>query len=411
MTLSPSHSAVAPALGYYYQAIYALRLLLLEDDSSASISIESWDDVVLEKGAARELHQLKHTIDLSKTIGLKTPGLWRTLTVWLDYTKVQDTSHSRFFLATVATLQKGSLLDCLRDSSADRTALCAALNAEAERVLEEREQAKAAKKLPNEWPYADRWKDCARYLAATPAERLELLKRASLLPGSFSIDTAQQELGKILARSFPAMIIVELTKQLLAWWDREVLESLTRERKVPLQADEVRLFITKLGASLIDNGFFEDTQTHLVTLEPPAAGVAHQLDFINASESQRNRSTQMEMRARAQRSAWMKADVTKIEALRKYDTELIEEWSYRFDLRADEYRDADHVIKARSGRELLNWSHLNAPLEVRRIDANYHNPDLIRGTYVYLSGDGSVGWHPDYLTLLQGVNAKSKGSK
>lgn len=410
MTSPTPHSAVASALGYYYQAVYALRLLLLNDEPTASISIESWDDVVLESGAARELHQLKHTIDLSKTIGIKTPGLWRTLTVWLDYTKLQDSSQSLYFLATVATVQKDSALECLREPTADRTALLEALNAEAQRVLDEREHAKSAKEPENKWPHADRWKDCARYLKATQAERNALLKRASLLPGSFSIDTAKREVGTILARSCPAKIIPELTKQLLAWWDREVLETLTHERKTPLQAEEVRSFITKLGATLIDNGFFEDTQTYLATIAPPSVSITHQLDFINASASQRTRSTQMEMRARAQRSAWMKADVTKINALRKYDDDLIREWSYRFDLHCEDCKDADGVTKAKNGREMLDWSHLRAPLEVRRIDPNYHNLDLVRGTYIYLSGDASVGWHPDYQAMLEAL-ARSTGPK
>lgn len=367
MTSLTPHSAVASALGYYYQAVYALRLLLLNEEPTASISIESWDDVVLESGAARQLHQLKHTIDLNKTIGIKTPGLWRTLTVWLDYTKLQDSSQSLYFLATVATIQKDSALECLREPKADRKALFEALNAEAQRVLDEREHAKSAKEPENKWPYADRWKDCARYLEATQAERNALLKRASLLPGSFSIDTAKQEVGKLLARSYPAKILPELTKQLLAWWDREVLETLTHERKTPLQAEEVRSFMTKLGATLIDNGFFEDTQTYLATIEPPSVNIAHQLDFVNASQSQRNRSTQMEMRARAQRAAWMKADVTKIDAIEKYDDHLIEEWSYRFDLHCEDCKDADALKKTKNGREMLDWSHLRAPGEVRRL--------------------------------------------
>ena len=77
------HSAAGLALGYYYQVVCALRLLLL-DYEDATVSIESWGDVYLEKSDRRELHQLKHNLDTNKTIGIKSRGVWRTLTVFLN---------------------------------------------------------------------------------------------------------------------------------------------------------------------------------------------------------------------------------------------------------------------------------------------------------------------------------------
>jgi hypothetical protein len=406
---SPSpHSAVGPALGYYYQAIYALRLLLLEDDPVACIAIESWDDVVLEKGVARELHQLKHTIDLAKTIGIKSPALWRTLTVWLDYSSSQDASYSHFFLATVASLQSGSELECLRLPGSDRKALVQALEDEAQRVIDARKQAELDKLPKDKWPYADRWKDCNQFINTPLSKRTALLNRAALLPESFSISSAQIEISKILGRMFPSRILPELTKQLLAWWDREVLETLTGERASPLFVDEVRAFITKRAALLYQNGFFEDTSTYRLIISPNAPAINAQLDMIEASVSQRQRATEMELRARAQRAAWMKADVTKTQAIKQYDAFLVEEWSYRFDIRCDESKDKDEKTKQKHGRDLLNWSHLDAPNEVRRIDQEYHNPDLVRGSYIYLSGNGAVGWHPQYVELLKQTKGKGK---
>ncbi|MDH3349299.1 MAG: hypothetical protein OEM02_14515 [Desulfobulbaceae bacterium] len=43
------HSAVGPALGYYYQAYYALITLFNSKDDDAFVSIESWDDVYFEE--------------------------------------------------------------------------------------------------------------------------------------------------------------------------------------------------------------------------------------------------------------------------------------------------------------------------------------------------------------------------
>ena len=411
MPSANAHSAADSALGYYYQAVYALRLLLL-DHEEACVSIESWDDVYLEKRDRRELHQLKHSLDTSKTIGIKSRGVWRTLTIWLEYCDHQDFSQSRFVLATVAALQAGSPLECLRSDNADRTDLLKALTNEAERVRDERQKAKEAGKPESKWPHADRSADCARFLEATPVERDSLLKRVTMCPSSFNIGQARSEIGKILGRLVPASVIQELTKHLLAWWDRQVVETLTGERTDPLHAEEVRAEVVRRAAILLDNGFFEDTDTYYGQIEPSAPGVMRQLAFISATRSQRDRSAPIEMAARAQRAAWMKADMSKATAIRNYDKILIKEWSYRFGEKVDECEGADDATKMSHGRSLLDWSHFNAPQEVRRIDPKYENPDLIRGSYLYLSGSGMVGWHPDYVDLLKApLDVKKKGTK
>jgi hypothetical protein len=410
MSSPNAHSAADSALGYYYQAVYALRLLLL-DHEDASVSIESWDDVYLEKNDRRELHQLKHSLDTGKTIGIKSRGVWRTLTVWLDYCKLNGFSQSRFVLATVAVLQKDSKLECLRIEGSDRAELVDALTREAERVRDERQKAKNAGKPQNEWPHADRAEDCETFLNALPTERAGLIERVTICPGSFNIKEAQTEIGKILGRFAPKTIVHTLTKQLLAWWDRQVVETLTRERTEPLSAEEIRAEIVRRAGILLDNGFFEDTETYIGTLEPCAAAVTQQFDFIEATGSQRARAVPLELEARAQRMAWMKADMSKTSAIRAYDKILIKEWSYRFGRNLDACDGVNAATKAHYGRNLLDWSHFNAPLEVRRIDAKYENQDFVRGCYLYLSGLGSVGWHPDFEELLKALSAgKNKGA-
>lgn len=410
MTSPKTHSAAPSALGYYYQAVYALRLLLSGHDD-ASVSIESWDDVYLEAGARRELHQLKHSLGDSKQIGIKSRGVWRTLTIWLDFAAKFDISQTTFVLATVASVQSGSPLECLIDESADRSEVIKALVGEAERVRDERLEAKLRGKPENKWPHAERAADCDRFLLATAGEREALLKRVKACPSSFNIAEAKVELAKLLAHTVPKSVISELSAQLLAWWDRQVVETLTGERGAALFAEEVRSEVTKRAAALHEGGFFDDTLTYLGEISPVAESVTHQLDLIDATRSQRKRVPPVEMAARAQRAAWMKADILKTVAIQKYDGRLIQEWSYRFDDTVDKCEGADGETKKSHGRELLNWSHYEAPRDVPRIDLKYDNPDFIRGSYLYLSGQGAVGWHPDYVELLAKLAEKSRGRK
>ncbi len=105
---------------------------------------------------------------------------------------------------------------------------------------------------------------------------------------------AKSEIGKVLGRLVPKSVIQEVTKHLLAWWDRQVVETLTGERTEALHAEEVRAEIVRRAAILLENGFFEDTETYYGEIEASAPSVMHQLDFINATRSQRDRSVPIE---------------------------------------------------------------------------------------------------------------------
>src|SRR3712207_3303055 len=94
--MSGEFSANASALGYYYQARYAL-LLLLNADIESEISIERLDDIAFEKdSSAVQLLQTKHHITHTASLTDSSADLWNTLRVWstaitedsLDPTKV-----------------------------------------------------------------------------------------------------------------------------------------------------------------------------------------------------------------------------------------------------------------------------------------------------------------------------------
>ena len=118
-----NHSAIGPALGYYYQAIFALITLFDSKNDNAFVSIESFDDVYHEDGNQKNLHQLKH---------------WKTLKVWCDFLISNDPNDGIFTLSTVASLDSNSALNVLIDDITSRDSLESKLLNEAQRVLDER---------------------------------------------------------------------------------------------------------------------------------------------------------------------------------------------------------------------------------------------------------------------------------
>jgi len=399
-----SHSAVGPALGYYYQAIFALISLLDSQNDNAFVSIETFDDVYHEDGARKILIQLKHKTTNSK-ISIKDDDLWKTLKVWCDFIQSNDPKDGIFTLSTVASIDEDNPLNVLKSESEDRSKLETLLLDEAKRVIDERQNVKnenidllsrgqKEKKLPFETKY----KGCEAFYSLTVTKRQALLKNTKINTNIFPISEASNEVVKRIKKSTKKNNQIVLAESIIAWWDREAVRSLTRERNECLYLSELQEFISRKNAELYNDGFTDDIDD--VELPPPdMSHPAHikQLEIIDATETQRRRSFNTEVKARIQRDIWMRNNFPSIFKLKKYDEALIDEWSYRFDEIDDTISENE---KRSEGRTLLDWSHSEANAQVKSISPNYSNPDLIRGSFQMLSKDKRVGWHCDYKSLI-----------
>ena len=205
-----------------------------------------------------------------------------------------------------------------------------------------------------------------------------------------------------IKRSTQPKNYISLAESIIAWWDREAVRSLTRERKECIYLSELQEFISKKNSELYNDGFTDDIDD----LELPTPDISHtihveQLEIIDASSTQKKRSFNTELKARIQRGIWIKNNLSSASKLNKYDENLIEEWSYKF----DEIKETSNTIseeeKKEKGRNLLDWTHNEANSQVKNISQHYDNPDLIRGSYQMLSKDKSVGWHCDYNSLIK----------
>jgi hypothetical protein len=403
-----SHQAVGPALGYYYQAIYALVTLFDSKNPGAYVSIETFDDVFLSDGLKKELHQLKHSISEGTTISIKSDELWRTLKVWCDYLSTNNVSDGIFMLSTVATLDSGSELEVLLNNSSSRTKLETELVAEATRVMGKRNDVASENvvKLSNrekesDLPFAKKYKGCQAFLALSSQQRKTLLKNVSMKTKSFTVAQATDEVLKRIRPTTDPKIQLSLAERILEWWDRQAVQSLTGERHQCIYQSELQEFISRKGMELYDDGFTND----LPDMEIPPIVSPHpvqkkQLELIEASRTQVNRSYQTEIRARIQREKWIGDNLPAAKKLEKYDESLIQEWSYKFGEIVDKKDRCTEDLLKEEGRSLLDWTHNEAHQQVSKISKSYDNPDLIRGSYQMLSSSKKVGWHCDFQTLL-----------
>ena len=132
------HSAVDSTLGYVFQTLQALIILLQANDDE-SVSLELTDDVTLHHapsthGSADSRYQVAHSNKPSlPEVTLKSTKLWKTIGIWAS----EYASTERYFLLTCAPVSAD--LQCLTTGD-DRTAVQTKLEEEAALVIMEQQQ-------------------------------------------------------------------------------------------------------------------------------------------------------------------------------------------------------------------------------------------------------------------------------
>mgnify|MGYP006994445583 CR=1 FL=1 len=139
------HNADAAALGFYYQAYFALETLMLQTADDAAVAVERLDDVELVADGQKLLFQLKHSL-LTKPapITIASRALWRTVAVWADLLPTITLADTTLHLVAVGAISAGCPLDALTNTDVDRSAVVQAMVEEAQRVVDERAKAKQA---------------------------------------------------------------------------------------------------------------------------------------------------------------------------------------------------------------------------------------------------------------------------
>jgi hypothetical protein len=70
----------------------------------------------------------------------------------------------------------------------------------------------------------------------------------------------------------------------------------------------------------------------------------------------------------------------------------------------------DEKTKKRHGRDLLDWSHLEAFRAIAPVRAQAPHDYLTQGTYQLLAHAGEVGWHPEFAALMRATRKRKKAS-
>jgi hypothetical protein len=395
MASGSQHSASDSAIGYYYQGMYAL-LVLLDANDDARVSVETADDVTIEDGATH-LYQLKHSLSPGTPLTIKADGLWKTIKVWCDH---GPQSGDQFILATCAVVNDDDILQELTEIGSIRSdALVKLFDDEATRVRAAR--AKPVAKGETK-PYATRSPGCEAWLGLSPAGRQSFLSSIRLMPAVPNAADIPDAVAQKLKTCVLADVRQRLVERLLEWWDRQVILSMLNRRdrkisKTELLAQIERLIIEHSNRGLPDDvaGLFPDD------LDAETGGImARQIELVAGGRSRIKRAAIARWRVRTQREKWLADDLSIAPELDRFDSALMEKWDDRFGPMKDDCAGADEPECQCSGLQLLDWSHLEAHQEVQPIRPLFTAEYLVQGSFQQLADERRIGWHPKYEELL-----------
>ncbi|MEQ8500369.1 MAG: hypothetical protein RIB84_13310 [Sneathiellaceae bacterium] len=393
------HSADASALGFLYQAQYALLRLWSETSSDAVIYLETLDDVVLQANGQTILEQLKHSLAAKPDqITVASVNLWKTLKSWIDVIPNLALHDTAFHLVTVAEISPASPLNVLLDDTKSRDNLVAALQEEAQRVIQERADAEANGIRP--LPHAKRAPGCKAFLDLSHDLQVEIISRVRLRPGQRDIRYIENELARILT-SVPTKDQPQVAQLMVEWWNRQIIFAHCGKREKAIHRFELVKRHTEIVADIVHDNLVDYFSTEI----PPNTYRSHpmvenQINLVGGTETWVRRAITNEWRARESRSRWSTENPTWQEKISNYDNRLAEEWSYKHADMREECDGQSDEIKKTNGHKILTWSFYEAHDKIEPLASTVTAPSYVRGTYHILSIDGRVGWHPDYYTLL-----------
>jgi hypothetical protein len=386
-----NHSARDTAVGFYFQGLYGLNVLLDADDLASAI-IEGGDDIQLD-GPEPKLIQLKHSLGNPPPVNEHNDGFWKAIHNWITHL---DEEYSRFLFVTAADVDPASPLTALTTEGSHRQPVVIGLADEALRVRDRRQQQQNSRETLS---YKKRWPGCKAFLDLPAKDRGRLVERIRLMPSSFPAVRIVDEVQKRL-RTIPLRMRKQVAARLIEWWDWQAASALIGLRERSIQKHEVLEKINDLSQSLGEEALPDD-YGHRIPPEGEGLGnnLTRQIQLVGGGEKRISRATRDRWRARGQRGRWLEERLSNISELKRFDAYLEEAWEDRHEeLRED--CAAGRKESEPGGLELLDWTYHTAPNQLPPIRSSWRKPYLVHGSYQQMAEELEVGWHPDYRVLL-----------
>ncbi|NOW07777.1 ABC-three component system protein [Clostridium beijerinckii] len=402
------HAAIETNLGFYYQGLYSILVLLNSKSDESNIILETYDDIYLDDGDKKNLYQIKHRSKNIKKLSIKSDDLWKTLLIW---SKTENKEKSKFILVTCDYIEKGCILEEFTKSVRNIEELKKQLFEEANRVICERQEYEndiclGKQKVQKYPPHEKKIKGCQAFIKMKTNDIDKILNNIYIMHSSFKIYDFEGQ----LETKFSDLILKEtrkkLVEKLVEWWSYRTVKSMMNEELKMISKSEVQRKIWDLVYSINEERFpiinvnAKPSKEEIEQHKEKSSIMIKQIELVNGGEVRTHKALINNWKARKLRDEWIDEDISYANELDEYDMSLIDTWSYNFELLKE--KDLSEDEKIRDGLELYEWSLKEAKDEIDVNNEKLKTNFLVHGTYQILSNDLKVGWHVDYQEKLKG---------
>lgn len=388
--MSSTFSAKEPALGYYYQIIRGLVLLLVENRmASPCLSFECLDDIAIEDEGNVALYQAKLHI---KPVQLtdRSTDFWKTIRVWSEGIKngCFNPSVTIFTLITTASIPEGSFLNLFfSDKEEDRKKIIATMESIATETTNKENK-----------PGYD------AFSALTEEQKQTLIGNIRITDSNVSIDDTMEQLKYRLELSAPIGALDSFIDSVLGWWFRNSVDMLQAGTKQTISKAAVNNYIQacrdQIRADALPDEFFEKVEIDDAALEESKDKTfVKQLTLVDATMREKKTAISDYKRAYGQRSKWLRDGRVAQSEYDSFDANLQEEWQSRFDMMLDDTKGQGEEERKTAGHMFYRENYV-APQYQLPLFRNNASGYITKGSYQILSNDKTIGWHPDYKDLL-----------
>lgn len=388
--MSSTFSAKEPALGYYYQIIRGLLLLLNENQMlNPCLSFECLDDITIEDDGNLDLYQAKLHITPFK-MSDRSPDFWKTIRVWSEGINNGNINPSTtlFTLITTASISTDSFLNLFFSNKDD----------DKKNILTTMETIVTETTNKVNKPGYD------AFAKLSKEQRQELINNIRIHDSNVSIKDTMAQLEYRLELSSTSSTLENLIDSVLGWWFRNAIDMLQSKTQMFISKTSVNNYIQtcrdQIRTDALPDEFYEKVEIDDATLEENQDKMfMKQLILIDSTEREKKTALNDYKRAYAQRSKWLRDGRVAQAEYDRFDANLYEMWNSRFELMLDEIEGQDTIVRKNAGHVFYRKNYV-APKYDMPLLRNSASLYVTKGSYHMLSNMKTIGWHPDYNELL-----------
>ncbi|KZZ50239.1 hypothetical protein A3759_25515 [Thalassolituus sp. HI0120] len=235
-------------------------------------------------------------------------------------------------------------------------------------------------------------------------QQKKLLNSTYILSNSPTILEVEEKIRRNLRMSASDYHLDAFCTRLEGEWFKRAIEVMSSDQENAIGLSELISILDDLRSQFLPGNLpsdYDDVEPEDIDIDSDDRTFVEQLRLIGASNRIIRNAVINYYRAFEQRSRWSREGLVKPGEIKKYMGFLKDEWEQRSALMEMEYDFSRDKEKLVFGRKLHHICQIDGAKPIR---PEFKSAYVARGTYHDLSDCKEIGWHPDYIEMLQPAN-------